>query len=101
MKRNNVRGFFKALKSKEELSIEQEKMDPSVIRIADMIQFTVTVRHFKFMFDRFESRHICNNPESTIILDDEDIAYFKNKYKDSLQKELDEEIDNLKKQYEV
>lgn len=101
MKRNNVRGFFKALKSKEELSIKQEKMDPSVIRIADMIQFTVTVRHFKFMFDRFESRHICNNPESTIILDDEDIAYFKNKYKDSLQKELNEEIDNLKKQYEV
>ena len=97
MKRNNVRGFFKALKSKEELSIKQEKMDPSVIRIADMIQFTVTVRHFKFMFDRFES----NNPESTIILDDEDIAYFKNKYKDSLQKELDEEINNLKKQYEV
>lgn len=101
MKRNNVKGFFKALKSKEELSIEQEKMDPSAIRVADIIQFTVTVQHFKFMFDRFEDRHICDNPENTIILDDEDIAYFKNKYKDSLQKELDEEIDNLKKQYEV
>lgn len=99
--KSNIKGFFKASRSKEELSIEKEKMDPSFIRVADIIQFTVTVQHFKFMFDRFESRHICNNPENTIILDDEDIAYFKNKYKDQLQKELDEEIYNLKKQYEI
>ena len=99
--KSNIKGFFKAIRSKENLSIERGKMDLSSIRTADIIQFTVAVQHFKFMFDRFEDRHICNNSEHTIILDDEDIAYFKNKYKDSLQKELAEEIDNLKKQYEV
>ena len=101
MMKSNIKGFFKAIRSKENLSIERGEMDLSSIRTADIIQFTVAVQHFKFMFDRFEDRHICNNSEHTIILDDEDIAYFKNKYKDSLQKELDEEIDNLKKQYEV
>ena len=99
--KSNIKGFFKAIRSKENLSIERGKMDLSSIRTADIIQFTVAVQHFKFMFDRFEDRHICNNSEHTIILEDEYIAYFKNKYKDSLQKELAEEIDNLKKQYEV
>ena len=102
MKKNNVKGFFKALKLKEGFEEASRKIKTNfTVDKEDKIQIVITVQHFKYLWDKFDSKHICNNPENTIILDDEDIAYFKNKYKDSLQKELDEEIDNLKKQYEV
>ena len=102
MEKSNIKGFFKALKLKEVFKGGERKIKSnSSVDKEDRIQIVVTVQHFKYLWDKFDSRHICNNPENTIILDDEDIAYFKNKYKDSLQKELDEEIDNLKKQYEV
>jgi len=102
MEKSNIKGFFKALKLKEVFKEGERKIKSnSSVDKEDRIQIVVTVQHFKYLWDKFDSRHICNNPENTIILDDEDIAYFKNKYKDSLQKELDEEIDNLKKQYEV
>ena len=102
MEKSNIKGFFKALKLREGFKEGERKIKSnSSVDKEDIIQIVVTVQHLKYLWDKFDSRHICNNPENTIILDDEDIAYFKNKYKDSLQKELDEEIDNLKKQYEV
>ena len=83
------------------MDVQREKVDCSSVQIDNKIQFVITVQHFKFLFDIFNIRPVCNNPENTIILDDEDIAYFKNKYKDLLQQELEEEITNLKKQYEL